>query len=76
MNYLKPENLFAEFTEIYEELPEKEGCMFPMHPHSIYCLPVHYNTNRTDSIFNKLNVITLGAKPIFIVAPGGFIPKW
>ena len=76
MNYLKPENIFEEYTEIYEENPEENGSMFPMHPHSIYCLPAHFSTNRKDSIFSKLNVILLGAKPIFIVSPGGFIPRW
>jgi hypothetical protein len=49
--------------------------MFTHHPHSIFCLPIHYNFNKKDSIFYKKNIIPLGAKTIFVGVPAGMLPK-
>ena len=78
INFLKkfrPTDWIQEWTEVFEEPPSKEGGLYPHHPHSIYCLPLHFINCREESEFNKLKVISLGAKPIFLTAPGGFVAK-
>jgi len=45
--------------------------MFPFHPHSIYCLPIHLTNFKEDSIFYQKKVTPLGARPIFMGTPVG-----
>jgi len=45
--------------------------MFPFHPHSIACYPIHLSNFKEDSIFYQKKVTPLGAFPFFMSTPGG-----